>query len=76
MPSMRPSSRVGEHLRRNAPDVDARAAEAAVFHDGHVEIAERVVHDAVARTCADHDKVVVVHTGSVGGLMQDLLPGG
>jgi hypothetical protein len=37
-----------------------------VFHDRHVEIAERVVHDAVARTCADDDKVVVVHAGSVG----------
>ena len=48
-----------EHLRRDAADVEARAAELAVLDDGDVEVVELRSGDRVARPGADDDEVVV-----------------
>ena len=50
-----------EHLGRDAPAVEARAAVAVPLDDGHAAIREAVVDDRVARAGAEDDEVVVRH---------------
>ncbi len=55
--------RVDEHLRRDAADVDARAAELAVLDDGDVEVVELGSGDRVPRSGADDDEIVMTRCG-------------
>jgi hypothetical protein len=52
---------VHEHLRGDAPDVQARAAEGALLDDRDVPTGEPLVRDGVAGTGADDDQVEVPH---------------
>ena len=52
---------VDVHLRRDAADVEARAAEDAVLDDRDVEVVEAVVDDGVARAGTDDDEIVMAH---------------
>jgi hypothetical protein len=52
---------VHEHLRGDAADVEAGAAERSVLDERHVEVLEPRVEERVARTGADDDQVVVPH---------------
>ena len=52
---------VHEHLRGDAADVEAGAAERPVLDERHVEVLEPRVEERVARAGADDDQVVVPH---------------
>ena len=53
---------VDQHLGRDAPDVQARAAEGAALDDRHVPVVEAVIENAVARAGSDDAEIeVLVH---------------
>jgi hypothetical protein len=60
-------ARVGQHLGRDAADVEAGAAEALLLLDDcDVEVGERVVDHPVARAGSDDEQIVVRHAFTPG----------
>jgi hypothetical protein len=58
--------RVGEHLARNAADIETGTAERTVLDDRHIQVREGLVDDVVAGAGADDDQVVMAHPARVG----------
>ena len=52
---------VDEHLGRDAPDVEARTTEGAVFAERHPLVGMSIVENAIARTGSDDRDVVGFH---------------
>ena len=61
---VRDLGRVHVHLRRDAADVEAGAAEGALLEDRHLLALVAFVEDRIARSRADDGEVVMGHAGS------------
>ena len=65
---------VHEHLRGDAPAVQAGAAEYTFFDDGDAPVVERRPDDRVAAAGADDDEVVLLHARHVTGASSPGVP--